>query len=142
MNHTKQQLKKAGTTLKNQRPELSKLINSVLNELQEPEQLNEVLNHGCISGTIPGLIYYHDTCKFYRQNKAGIIQLIKDYSDSTGENITDLINNNNHLSYIISTGDLISSLTKYSDDYIQLYNWLTWFGFEQICYMLSDILEQ
>lgn len=137
MNHTTQQIKKAGKQLKDQRPELKTLINSVIAELQEPEQLNEVLNHGCIGGTIPGLIYYRDTCKFYRKNKAGIMELISEYEDSTGEKITDLISK--QIEY--STGEFYSALSRYNEDHTQIYNWLTWFGFEQICYMLSDILE-
>jgi len=137
MNHTTQQIKKAGKQLKDQRPELKTLINSVIAELQEPEQLNEVLNHGCISGTIPGLIYYRDTCKFYKKHKSAILELVSEYEDSTGEKITDLISK--QIDY--STGEFYSALSRYNEDYAQVYNWLAWFGFEQICYMLSDILE-
>jgi len=138
MNHTTPQIKKAGKQLKDQRPELKTLINSVIAELQEPEQLNDVLNHGCISGTIPGLIYYRDTCKFYRKNKAAILELVSEYEDSTGEKISELIAKQlNHSTDL----KFYSAISRYNEDYAQVYNWLAWFGFEQICYMLSDILE-
>ena len=31
--------------------------------------LNDVLEHGCVSGMVGGLTYYHDTEKFFEDHK-------------------------------------------------------------------------
>lgn len=45
--------------------------------------IEEILEHGCISGCVSSLIYYHDTTKFYEKHKNEInervYQLFADY---------------------------------------------------------------
>ena len=47
---------------------------------------NDILNHGCISGCVGSLIYYHDTVKFYEENKNDINNLLYETFEITGFN--------------------------------------------------------
>lgn len=40
-------------------------------------RINEVLEYGCVSGTVGELIYYHDTLKWYKQYKKEIVAMLK-----------------------------------------------------------------
>lgn len=47
--------------------------------------LKDVVEHGCQSGTVSGLIYYTDTREFYDTHILEIDEILQDYEDSTGE---------------------------------------------------------
>lgn len=74
----------------------------------------DLSHHGCVSGMIGSLIYYHDTHKFYDNYYAEIEEIRKEYQDSIGEPI------------------------KISGD---LKNFLAWFAFEETAYQLTNDLE-
>ena len=87
---------------------------------QNPEKIEDVLNYGCIGGSVNELIYYSDTLKFY---------------DDYKEEINDLIN---------QLGIEITTLNGFdSSDILCLetnnQNLLAWFGFEVT---LSQLYEQ
>ena len=87
---------------------------------------NELLEHGCQSGMVSGLIYYHDTCKFYQDHKEEINSLLYDLLGSTG----------------LSTSELFGGKWE-KDDPLALeqynQNLLAWFGFEET---VSEIIEE
>lgn len=41
--------------------------------------MNDVANYGCISGCVSGMIYYHETIKFYDEFSENIYDLFLDY---------------------------------------------------------------
>ncbi len=74
----------------------------------------DLLNHGCISGMIPGLIYYSDTHKFYDTHYDEIEVIREEYEESTG-------------SPIQIKGDIK--------------NFFAWFAYEYEAYRLAQELE-
>lgn len=74
----------------------------------------DLLQNGCISGMVVGLIYYKDTRNFYDRHYHEIEELRQEYEESIG---TPLIIN----------GDLK--------------NHLAWFGFEQNAYNIATELK-
>lgn len=49
--------------------------------------VKDLLEHGCISGTVSGLIYYKDTHKFFDKFSDDIFALIDEIEESTGQPI-------------------------------------------------------
>ncbi len=47
--------------------------------------LQDVCQHGCISGTCDGLIYYSDTQKFYQKHNHEADEVLAEYESNTGE---------------------------------------------------------
>ena len=84
MKITKKQLKE----LKKQY-ELNTIEQEVLNEAlrqDDPEiWFKDLLQHGCVSGMIPKLIYYYQTAKFFDKHYDQIDELRDNYQDETGE---------------------------------------------------------
>lgn len=73
--------------------------------------LEDVLQHGCQSGIVSGLIYYKDTDAFFRKHMDEIEQLRLDMEESIGEPLK------------IGT---------------PLYNWLAWFGYEETANKIAN----
>jgi hypothetical protein len=71
---------------------------------------SDLLQHGCISGMVGSLIYYHDTHKFFDTHYDEIEKLRLDYQDNIGEPL------------------------EIKDN---LKNFLAWFSFEQTAYQLA-----
>lgn len=76
-----------------------------------PEQMFADLAHGgCASGTIGGLIYYHDTHAFFDRYYQEIEELRERFEDETSQPLQ-------------VSGDLK--------------NWFAWFAFEQVAFDLA-----
>jgi hypothetical protein len=45
---------------------------------ENPELIEDALRHGCISGVVSELIYYHDTIKFYLRFQKSISELLNE----------------------------------------------------------------
>lgn len=90
----------------------------------------DVLEHGCVSGTVSELIYYSDTVKFYKKYQDEINELLKDLMDGTGfYSMKDLFGKN---------WDDEDPLAI--DAYNQ--NLLAWFGFEETLRNVGNNFEQ
>ncbi|MGB5943288.1 MAG: hypothetical protein WBG71_10430 [Leeuwenhoekiella sp.] len=76
--------------------------------------LEDVTQHGCVSGVVTSLIYYTDTHKFFDDHYEEINDLRTDFEEETG------------------------ILLKIEGD---LKNYLAWFAFETVCYGLLSELE-
>ena len=52
------------------------------NELHDPEYrekwIDDLEYHGCVSGMVADLIYYHDTLRFFETHEQEILSLAKD----------------------------------------------------------------
>lgn len=59
----------------------SELVKYVIEDILEKEDdylsiyMEDVMRHGCVSGIVGGLIYYHDTYKFYDEHYEEIEEL-------------------------------------------------------------------
>lgn len=79
----------------------------------------DVLHYGCQSGMVSSLIYYSDTCAFYKKYKEEINELLSELMSSTGlYDLSQLFGNkwDNEDPLIIDTTNQ---------------NLLAWFGFEE-----------
>ena len=88
--------------------------------------LEDLMQGGCQSGMVSGLIYYNDTVKFYKAHKKEIKALLADTLAETG--YTDPVG---------LFGDKWDKTDPFADDtYNQ--NLLAWFGFEETARRLAD----
>ena len=63
---------------------LSNIKDFVLNEEKEGLNLDDVIEHGCVSGIVGSLIYYSDTVKFYDSHQDEIWDLLEEQSQCYG----------------------------------------------------------
>ena len=90
-----------------------------------PSERKEVLEHGCVSGCVPDLIYYKDTCAFYEKYKEEIWQRLWDsWSDFGGDSVL----------HFIATFNGANDVG--SDD--QFRNLLAWWAVEETCLELQE----
>lgn len=113
---------------------ISDILEDTTNNGYDGENLQEKLmarlgdiSHGCQSGTVGSLIYYSDTCAFFKKYKKEISVLIKDYQDQTGSNISDL--------EWFDKEDIFCEEQNNQ-------NYLAWFAYETIAWELQSRLEE
>lgn len=89
----------------------------VLEDLLEVESvegyLKDLLQHGCVSGMVNGLIYYSDTKNFFVKYVDEIDELVEEVEESMGKPLE------------------ITHPTS---------NWLAWFGYEEMARRVADKL--
>lgn len=91
--------------------------------------LEDVSNHGCASGIVPGLIYYHETCKFYEKHKKEIWAILAEDQESQGEgNILSMLGS-------LPMGENITDEDTFENN-------LAWYAYERACQTLLDRKEQ
>ncbi len=83
--------------------------------------------HGLSSGIVGSMIYYTDTCKFFKTYKKEIQELIKEYQEGTGSSIME--------AEWFDKDDFLCE-----EDNNQ--NYLAWFAYETIAFNLMDRLEE
>ena len=104
---------------------LSNIKDFVLDEEKEGLNLDEVMEHGCVSGIVSSLIYYADTVKFYNRHEEEIWELLEDHSQSYGsDNVLEFIGSFNGAKHV---GDLE-----------QFKNLLAWWSVEETIRTLLD----
>ena len=52
--------------------------------------LNQVIEHGCVSGMVSGLIYYDDTKRFFDDHKEEINSQLTEILENTGSSVEEL----------------------------------------------------
>ena len=82
--------------------------------------IEEVLQHGCISGIVPNLIYYYQTEEFFDRHKDAINELAHELSEEIYGNPFEIYHNLN------------GGCSK---------NNMAWFGFEEITRVIASELE-
>lgn len=88
-------------------------------------KLNDIVNHGCISGTISRLIYYSQTNEFHDMYEKEIDDVISEYLENTGEDFHCLVQTFNFDVY----------------DIVSLKNWKAWFSFEYVASCVKRFIE-
>ena len=115
---TKLQKKLEAITTDYNKTDLEKHIAQELLDCGSDEEIksytSDVMNHGCVSGTVSSLIYYNDTKAFYVKYMDDIHELYEDTTESIGEPLT------------IGT---------------PMFNWFAWFGYEETMRKLADELN-
>ncbi|SFD42096.1 hypothetical protein SAMN05216238_101262 [Lentibacillus persicus] len=88
--------------------ELEKAVKEIVEKQEDKESfVKDVLEHGCVSGIVPELVYYEDTHEWFDKYYEDIEDLRIEVESSIGEPLK--IGNND------------------------LKNWLAWFSFEESC---------
>lgn len=90
------------------------VIDDLLEEDEPKTYLKDLLNHGCVSGMVSGLIYYEDTHKFYNEFADEIDELKEEIEESMGEPL------------------------KINGD---VRNFLAWFGYEEMARKVAKKLN-
>lgn len=108
-----------------------RVIESLIDQGEEnvKSYIEDLMQHGCVSGMVGELIYYSDTLKFYEDYKQEIKSMLKEAMDETG---------------FKSPAELFGD--KWDDeDYFaeetQNQNLLAWFGYEETVRKIAYELE-
>ena len=67
---------------------INDLLNTGLSTEELKDHIKDIVQCGCVSGIVPSLIYYSDTCKFFNCYRQEILSMIQNpdkniYSDCT-----------------------------------------------------------
>ena len=84
------------------------------------DKLNDIVQHGCISGCVSELIYYNDTLKFYTRFEEQIWEHITEFRTSTG----------------LTMGQFLDSFSSSLEDPLTFKNNLAWFAVEHTAHKL------
>lgn len=113
-------------------PLTRKVINVILDQGDTDEMkafITDVLQHGCQSGIVGELVYYHDTTDFYNKYKRDIQNILQELLSDYGYNSPDGL-----------FGEKWDSDDPLVEDTLNQ-NLLAWFGFEETCRKIADELE-
>ena len=109
-----------------------KVINIILSHGSTSEMecfISDLLQHGCISGMVSKLIYYHDTVKFYKKYKSEIQKLLTSQLSEYGYN---------------SPSEIFGNKWDNEDPFCEEdlnQNLLAWFSVEETTRIISDKLD-
>ena len=122
----------------------AKLIRSTIKQFggyeDFKEKASDVYNRG-IDGGFRGFIYHKDTVAFYRRNKKEIIELAISQAEESGEDILTMISNFNCIRGLYTTNKIFTALSRYDEEYIQLYNCLAWYVAEEVVRAYMYLVE-
>lgn len=106
---------------------LEKAVVEDINSQDEPETyLKDVLQGGCISGTVSCLIYYTDTLAWFKKYRKEIEDLVTQYENDFGQPIDTLNGWDKEDRWARDTTNQ---------------NILAWFSYESICSDIANELE-
>lgn len=83
------------------------------------EVIEQVVEHGCVSGCAPGLIYYSETVDFHDGNEEEIWDMLHEDAEEQGMTIVELIASFNGQKNVGSMD--------------QFKNMLSWYAVERVC---------
>ena len=89
----------------------------------DKDQIKEVVEHGCVNGTVSELIYYADTSAFHDAHEEEIWEMVYESAEGQGLTILEFI--------ATLRGGLVGSM-------YQLKNLLAWFAVEEHCYTMQN----
>ena len=111
------------------RDEVIEWLASYNEDGETPEQqavvLRQLAEHGCMSGMVGGLIYYHDTCAFFEKHKLEIQVMLEVDLEEFGVSLQDMF----------PDWDMGDPLVLGA----QNQNLLAWYAFERTA---SDVLRE
>lgn len=111
-----------------EREVIEDVISSVDSVEELKSRLDEILEHGCISGTVGSMIYYSDTVAFFERHKEEINNRLAELIENTGLNLCELFKNFDNCDPLCL------------DTYNQ--NLFAWYGYEDVCANLRDMIEE
>ena len=100
---------------------MEKLINYI-KETYDHDELENIVDNGCVSGAANRHIYYVDTVKFYEEFEEQIWELINNYADAQGISC---------LQFIVSLNGNVTCDAHFK-------NLLCWFAIEDIAFKLIE----
>ena len=118
----------------------NEIIESNLNEPEERKTyLQDLTQHGAISGMVGGLIYYHETTQFFNEHRDEILAMLKEMKEETGLDEKGLFGD--------KWTDWEDLLEEEADDLDPLedtnnQNLLAWFAVEELARQELDELEE
>ena len=122
----------------------TQLIEAVKEQIGQDDEagydpLQDVYNHG-IDGGFGGFIYYKDTCKFFRENRDLILQLVREEAEQFGQDIISFVAGFNCLEDDSETRDEIGRAIygQPEEDDTQVVNALAWFAAEEVARFIYD----
>ena len=89
----------------------------------DKDQIKEVVEHGCVNGTVSELIYYADTSAFHDAHEEEIWEMVYESAEGQGLTILEFL--------ATLRGGLVGSM-------YQLKNLLAWFAVEEHCYHMVE----
>ena len=104
-------------------------------------ELRNVANSPCgAAGGYSGFIWYTDTVKFYRKNRARILKLVNYFVDACGEpNTLAVVMGFNSIKGNYSEDEVARALYgRFNEDLTQIYNTLAWFALEEVAYQFGE----
>ena len=104
-------------------------------------ELRDVANSPCgAAGGYSGFIWYTDTVKFYRKNRAKILALANYYVGLLGEgNALAVVMDFNSIKGNYSEDEVARALYgRFNEDLTQIYNALAWFALEEVAYQFGE----
>ena len=90
--------------------------------------IEDLQQHGCISGMVGALVYYADSCKFYEDNKQDINSLLCEMLEDTGLSIQELFGDKFDKEDPLCINDINQNL-------------LAWFAFEETVNRFNNYME-
>jgi hypothetical protein len=101
-------------------------VNSCTDGGDVKDTLRDLLEHGCQSGMVSDLIYYHDTVKFYKKHQDEIGEMLAETYHSMGcGSVEHIFGDKWNKEDPLASGQLNQNL-------------LAWFGFEETARKLAD----
>ena len=98
-------------------------IKDWINKNLDKDQIKEVVEHGCVNGTVSELIYYADTSAFHDAHEEEIWEMVYESAEGQGLTILEFL--------ATLRGGLVGSM-------YQLKNLLAWFAVEEHCYHMVE----
>lgn len=93
----------------------------------DKDQIKEVVEHGCINGTVSELISYADTSAFHDAHEEEIWEMVYESAEGQGLTILEFL--------ATLRGGLVGSM-------YQLKNLLAWFAVEEHCYHMVEFEDE
>jgi len=93
----------------------------------DKDQIKDVVEYGCVNGTVNELIYYSDTSAFHDAHEDEIWTMVCESAEGHGQTVLEFLATLN--------GGLVGSM-------FQLKNLLAWFAVEETCYHMVEDEEE
>ena len=107
--------------------EVREIIESETKDYSPEERrqwLNDLRQHGCISGMVSDLVYYTDTIEFYKRHEDEIDLMVKEICEDIGKGPAKLFKNWDDEDFFAKE--------------LNNQNILAWFGFEETAYRMIE----
>ena len=118
----------------------NEIIESNLNNPEERKTyLQDLTQHGAISGMVGGLIYYHETTQFFNEHRDEILAMLHELKEETGLDEKELFSDkwNDWKDLQEEEADDLDPLADTNNQ-----NLLAWFAVEELAKKELDELEE